>query len=172
MKAFLPYLLLLATPAIVYAVNGRSAPDLGPDSAEVVDIVAAPVLAGAAPEMDRPSAPLGQTGLSVPINQSRILPFSGVADAVVIGNTEIADVRVIDSRTAVVIGKRPGVTNVIVRDAAGRTLLNEQILVSANLGSTVTVYRGGQVQELACSPYCQGGAAADAAATPAAAATP
>lgn len=99
--------------------------------------------------------------LTVPVNQSRVLPFIGVVQDVVVGNTEIADIRVIDTRTVVLIGKQPGVTNVMLLDNQGRTLFNDRVIVSANSGSAVTVYRGGETVEMACSPYCQ---ATDAAA--------
>lgn len=111
-------------------------------------------------------------GLIVPIDQSRVLPISGIVSAVVVGNTDIADVRLIDSRTVVVIGKRAGVTNVMVRDPAGRMLFNEQVSVAANAGSAVTIFRGVVSQELACSPYCQAVAGAGAPAAAASAAPP
>lgn len=93
--------------------------------------------------------------MTVPVNQSRVLPFSGAVQDVVVGNTEIADIRVIDTRTVVLIGKRAGVTNVMLLDSQGRALFNQQVVVSTNSGSAVTVYRGGETVEMACSPYCQ-----------------
>ncbi len=98
-------------------------------------------------------------GLTVPVDQSRRLPINGAAANVVVGNTEIADVRAIDSRTLMVVGKRQGVTNVVVLDVNGRTLFDGQITVAADSGSRVTVYRGATPAEYACSPYCQSSAA-------------
>ena len=57
--------------------------------------------------------------LIVPIDQSRRLPIGGSAANVVVGNTAIADVRAVDSQTLMVVGKKQGVTNVVVFDAAG-----------------------------------------------------
>jgi Flp pilus assembly secretin CpaC len=93
--------------------------------------------------------------LTVPIDQTRRLPISGSAQNVVIGNTDIADVKVVDSRTLMVIGKKPGVTNIVVMDAGGRTLFNDQVMVSAGAGSVVTVYSGAETVDVACSPYCK-----------------
>lgn len=105
--------------------------------------------------------------LSVPVDQSRRLPIAGQAVNVVVGNTEIADVRVVDSATLMVIGKKAGVTNVVVLDGAGRTLFDDEVLVSAGAGAAVTLFRGPETVEMACSPYCH--ALGDGAAAPAAA---
>lgn len=99
-------------------------------------------------------------GISVPMDQSRRLPINGQAANVVVGNTGIADVRAIDSRTLVVVGKKQGTTNVIVLDHAGRTLFDGEIVVSAGSGSMMTVFRGAEVVQYNCSPYCQSSTAA------------
>jgi hypothetical protein len=106
------------------------------------------------------AAPLAANaaGITVPIDQSRRLSIGGQAASVVVGNKEIADVRAIDTRTLMVVGKKQGVTNVVVFDATGRTLYDGEIIVSAPNGSMVTVYRGAQAVEYACSPYCQSSA--------------
>jgi hypothetical protein len=103
------------------------------------------------------AAPLAAhaAGITVPIDQSRRLPVGGVAASVVVGNKDIADVRAIDSRTLMVVGKRQGVTNIVVFDVAGRTIYDGEVMVSAPTGSMVTVYRGASAVEYACSPYCQ-----------------
>ena len=108
--------------------------------------------------------------LSVPVDQSRRLPISGQASNVVVGNTDIADVRVVDASTLMVIGKKAGVTNVVVLDGAGRTLFDDEVQVSAGAGSAVTLFRGAETVEMACSPYCRsvgdGAAASSAPAAP------
>ena len=112
---------------------------------------------------------------NVPVDQARRVPFSGIAASVSPGNPAIADVNVIDERTILVVGKKAGVTNLIVLDRAGRTLFNEQVLVSEGDASTITVSRGGATATYACAPSCQqvGGPAAPAAsAAPAQAAAP
>jgi hypothetical protein len=100
-------------------------------------------------------------GLTVPIDQSRRLPVAGAAASIVIGNTAIADVRPVDSRTLMVIGKKQGVTNVVVLDEGGRTLYDGEVTVSAGPGSVVTVFRGVEASEYACSPFCQSSSGSD-----------
>lgn len=92
---------------------------------------------------------------NVPVDQARRLPFTGIAASVSPGNPAIADVNVIDERTILVVGKKAGVTNLIVLDRAGRTLFNEQVLVSEGDASTITVSRGGATATYACAPTCQ-----------------
>lgn len=94
-------------------------------------------------------------GLMVPVDQSRRLPISGSATNVVVGNTAIADVRAIDSHTLMVVGKKQGVTNVVVLDAGGRTLFDGEVAVVAPAGGMMTVFRGNVASEYACSPHCQ-----------------
>ena len=94
-------------------------------------------------------------GLTVPIDQSRRLPIRGSAANVVVGNTAIADVRAVDSKTLMVVGKKQGVTNVVVLDASGRTLFDGEVAVTAPAGAMMTVFRGSQASEYVCSPHCQ-----------------
>lgn len=93
----------------------------------------------------------------VPLDQVLRLSVRGSAADVVIGNAEIADVNIVDERTIFVIGKREGVTNLVVLDAAGRTIFSDTVSVSAGEGgpgSQVTMVRGAQVQSLNCAPTC------------------
>ena len=92
--------------------------------------------------------------LSVPVDQVRKVPFAGLASSVSPGNPAIADVNVIDEQTILVVGKKPGVTNLIVLDRAGRTLFNDRVVVSAGDGNAVTISRGGKTTVYACSPQC------------------
>ena len=74
-----------------------------------------------------------------------------------------ADVSVVNERTLVVLGKRPGVTTVMVFGAGGRTLASRQIVVSEAGDSGVTVYRGVNAAGYACAGRCtRVGAAATA----------
>lgn len=93
--------------------------------------------------------------LNVPVDQVRKLSFAGLAASVSPGNPAVADVNVVDEQTILVVGKKPGVTNLIVLDRAGRTLFNDRIIVSAGDNSTVTISRGGRTSTYACAPYCQ-----------------
>jgi Flp pilus assembly secretin CpaC len=96
-----------------------------------------------------------QAAVTVPLDQTRRLSFAGSAANVVVGNPQIADVNVIDARNLMVVGKRFGVTNLVVLDAAGRTLFDSEIVVSAGEGAMVSVSRGVQTFDYACAPNCQ-----------------
>lgn len=92
--------------------------------------------------------------LNVPLNQVRKLPFAGLASTITPGNTDIADVFVVDDHTILVQGKKPGMTNLIVTDRAGRTLYNDRIIVSTADVNATMISRGGNVTAYACEPYC------------------
>ena len=71
------------------------------------------------------------------------------------GNPAIADVSVIDSRHLLVMGRSYGVTNIVVTDARGRTIFNQQVVVSAPDQDRVSFYRGPNLNNYACSPRCE-----------------
>jgi Flp pilus assembly secretin CpaC len=94
--------------------------------------------------------------VTVPLDQSRKLSFSGFAASVVVANPEIADVNVVNEQTILVVGKRRGMTNVVILDRAGRTLFEREIMVSAGDSSaTVTITRGGVPSTYACTASCE-----------------
>lgn len=93
--------------------------------------------------------------MTVPVDQTRRVTLSGQADSVVIGNRDIAEVSIINTRNLMVIGKKLGVTNLVVLDANGRSLFDSEIVISAGAGQVMSVYRGGVAAEYACTPYCQ-----------------
>ena len=104
-------------------------------------VVATPLSALAAP-------------LTVPVDQVRKVPFSGLASSVSPGNPAIADVNVVDEQTILVQGKKPGVTNLVIMDRAGRTLFNDRVIVSTADINAVMISRGGKISAYACEPYC------------------
>lgn len=104
--------------------------------------------------------------LPVAIDQAERIQLSASARDVVIGNPAVADVTVIDARNLLVTGKGYGVTNLLVIDGRGRTILDRQIVVSAGDQGRVSMYRGSSLQEFACSTRCQATAPADAPAAP------
>ena len=118
--------------------------------------------------------------LTVRLDQSAPVRLSAPARDVVVGNPNIADITMLDSRHLVVMGKAYGVTNLLVMDAAGRTILDRQVVVSSS-DSAMAYYRGGQTVSYACAERCErvGGSGAsgaqpqgDAAAPPAPTPTP
>jgi len=94
-------------------------------------------------------------GLPVRIDQATRVTLSAPARDVVIGNPSVADVTIIDGRNLLVMGKAYGVTNLVVLDARGRTILDRQIIVSASDEGRVSFYRGPDVYNYSCAPRCE-----------------
>jgi hypothetical protein len=90
-------------------------------------------------------------GVSVPMDEVRTVTFGKPVATVYVGNPAIADVNVIDSRHAFVLGKSFGTTNVIALDSQGRQISNTFVTVSGARGATVTLTRGSAQTTLACS---------------------
>jgi Flp pilus assembly secretin CpaC len=90
--------------------------------------------------------------LPVAAGQAISLPMDGAVRDVVIGDPDIADVSVVSERALVVLGKRPGVTSLLVFGPGGRPLTDRQVVVSE--GGAVTVYRGASASSYACGRQC------------------
>ena len=84
----------------------------------------------------------------------RLIPASGRAATVVIGNPLIADVTIQSGGVAVVTGKGYGGTNVIVLDHGGVVLLEKQIVVTSPSDHVVYIYRGPSRTTYSCNPDC------------------
>ncbi|UXN61311.1 pilus assembly protein N-terminal domain-containing protein [Phyllobacterium zundukense] len=95
------------------------------------------------------------TGIHIVMNQARILKLARPADTVVVGDPEIADAVVKDSRTVVLTGKGFGITNIVIIDADGAAIVDDQVMVSRSVANTTRVYRRAYVQTLSCTPYCE-----------------
>lgn len=100
------------------------------------------------------AAQAATTGLMVPLDQSRRVPFQGAAAHVIPGNPDLIYTNIVSPTDVRVVGRKLGVTNLVVLDSRGNTLFDRQIVVSAGDGSVVTIYRGGASTDYACSPYC------------------
>lgn len=102
-----------------------------------------------------PAAALAQSApLSVEIDRSARVQLRGAAGSVIVGNPAIADVQVVDANTLYIVGKGYGVTEVVAVDAIGRTLFQNQVIVTAGTTGVVRVWRGGQATEMACAASC------------------
>lgn len=108
---------------------------------------AAALLAGAA-QAAAPTLPVAKD------QSARLLLPPGARD-VMIGNPKIADVNVLDGRSVVVLGKGYGVTNLLVIDALGRTVMERQIVVGAPDTGRVSVIRGKTIDSYACAGACE-----------------
>jgi Flp pilus assembly secretin CpaC len=92
--------------------------------------------------------------LPVAAGQASYVSLGGPVRDIVVGDPTIADVSVVNDRTLVVLGKRPGVTSLLAFGTGGRALADRQIVVSENGGGAVTVYRGATASNYACAAQC------------------
>lgn len=99
--------------------------------------------------------PASAQSLPIRIDQAARVSLSGTARDVIVGNPAVADVTVIDGRNLIVTGKGYGITNLLVLDGRGRTILDRQIVVSASDDGRVTMYRGPDLYNYACAPRCE-----------------
>ena len=101
------------------------------------------------------SASAADTGISVIMNEAKIVKLSRAADTVIVGNPEIADAAVQDASTIVLTGKGFGTTNFVVLDAEGNAIVDEMVVVSRNISNSLRIYRGKDIQTLSCTPNCE-----------------
>ena len=92
--------------------------------------------------------------LSVEVDHVARLNLNGSAASVIIGNPQIADVTVVDAHTLFVSGRAYGVTEIVVLDAAGRSIYQGEVVVSSPSSGQVRVWRGASVTNMACSATC------------------
>jgi hypothetical protein len=102
------------------------------------------------------AAPKVAGGVSVVMDQVRIVTFSRPVATVFVGNPTIADATVIDPYHAFVLGKTFGVTNLIALSSQSQTIANQQITVSNRSGGVVTLNKGANQFSYACtSAHCE-----------------
>jgi Flp pilus assembly secretin CpaC len=83
----------------------------------------------------------------------RILLSAPVRD-IVVGDPAVADVSVVNERTLVVLGKKPGATTILAFDAQGRALADRDVVVSDIPTRAVIVQRGASTATYACGDRC------------------
>lgn len=96
-----------------------------------------------------------EPNIRVVLNHARIVKLSQPAATVIIGNPEIADATVRDSRTLVLTGRGFGQTNLVILDQGGNPILDERIAVSRENGTALRIYRRADIETLSCEPYCE-----------------
>jgi len=104
-----------------------------------------------APREAHAQAALYGGSLTVPIDTSVRVGFAGSARDVVIGNPMIADVTLLESGGAIVLGKEYGLTSITAFDAAGRTVFSRQVVVVAGADNRVAYFRGAQQNNYVCA---------------------
>ncbi|MFT3999919.1 MAG: pilus assembly protein N-terminal domain-containing protein [Rhizobium sp.] len=122
---------------------------IGGRTAFLAGIVA---LAGAIPQFSQAA---GESMLRVYMDHARVLKLDRPVSKVIIGNSQVADATVADPKTIVLTGRSFGTTNIILLDADGNAIVDEQILVSIDEGNTVRVYRQTDRAVLSCAPNCE-----------------
>ena len=66
-----------------------------------------------------PAPALAEGGISILMNEAKIVKLARPADTIVVGNPQIADASVQDATTVILTGKGFGVTNLVVLDQSG-----------------------------------------------------
>lgn len=89
--------------------------------------------------------------ISVPMDEVRVVAFSQPISTVYVGNPMIADVSMIDSKHAFVLGKSFGVTNIVALNADGKQVVNDSVTVFGHTGNTVILHRGTSQATYACA---------------------
>ena len=93
--------------------------------------------------------------VSVPMDEVRTVTFPRPVTTLFMGNSTIADVNLVDSRHAFVLGKVFGTTNLIALDSTGHEVSNTFVAVPETRGATVTVFHGVQQVTMSCGgPRC------------------
>lgn len=120
-------------------------------------VLALPVLCAPALANDRArdSVELASSGVTVTMDQARIMRLPPRVATIVIGNPLIADASVQSGGLMVLTGKAIGSTNLIALDGRGEQLLSMQIRVRPQTDSVVQVYRGTDRETYSCSPVCE-----------------
>lgn len=93
--------------------------------------------------------------LTVYMDHARVLKLDRSVSKVIIGNSEVADATVADSKTIVLTGRSFGTTNLVILDIDGNPIVDERILVSIDEGNTVRVFRQTARSVLSCTPTCE-----------------
>ncbi|WP_269714711.1 pilus assembly protein N-terminal domain-containing protein [Caulobacter sp. NIBR2454] len=101
------------------------------------------------------AGPASAQSVAATIDQAVRIAFPAAVRDVVVGNPAIADITLLDGRTAVVLGRSFGVTSLTAFDAAGRTVFDRQIVVGSGDANQMALYRGAEINHYACAPRCE-----------------
>ena len=89
------------------------------------------------------------------MNHARVLKLDRAVAKVIIGNNQVADATVADSKTIVLTGRSFGTTNLVLLDAADNAIVDQRVLVSIDEGNTVRVFRQTDRTVYSCTPNCE-----------------
>lgn len=94
-------------------------------------------------------------GMTLTMDQARIVRMPARVATLVIGNPLIADATVQNGGMMILTGKGIGSTNLIALDARGEQLMSMQIRVRPQNDAVVQVYRGVERETYSCTPTCE-----------------
>ena len=97
------------------------------------------------------SATAFAAGLSVPIDQGKIMSFGKPVATIYLANPAIADVNIIDGKRIYVLGKTFGTSNLLALDAKGKVVFSGNLSVDGPTGKVVTLNLGHAQQSYACN---------------------
>ena len=120
-------------------------------------VLAAPFAAGAAPARHAVKhSPRANDGVTVPMDEARVITFTQPVATLFVGNPAVADVTIIDSHHAYLLGKTFGVTNMIGLDAGNHQVMNAQVNVTNRMVGAVTLNRGADTYNYSCTEeHCE-----------------
>jgi Flp pilus assembly secretin CpaC len=97
----------------------------------------------------------GTDVLPVEVDHARIVQIDHPAATVIVGNPAIVDVEVLSSNRLVLTGRSYGITNLVILDADGDIVMDQQVAVQSFEDNTVRVYRQASRVTYACAPKCE-----------------
>lgn len=99
--------------------------------------------------------------IRVQVDSASLVEVPGEAKTLFVGNPAIADVTPISSRSLFVLGRRPGVSNLIILGPEGNEILNASLIVTPQTTNALTLHRGIKESSYNCTPRCiEGGSEA------------
>ena len=102
------------------------------------------------------ASPAYANGVAISMDEVRTITFPKPVATVYVGNPSIADINMIDSRHAFVLGKGFGNTNIVALDHEGDQVSNTHVSVMAREDSTVTLQRGtGRLTYSCTASHCE-----------------
>ena len=102
------------------------------------------------------AAPAHAAGVSIAMDEVRTVTFPKSVSTIYVGNPAIADINMIDSRHAFILGKGYGNTNMLALDQDGKQVSNTHISVMARQDASVTLQRGANRVTFSCTAaHCE-----------------
>jgi len=87
-------------------------------------------------------------------NHTLRVTLSAPAGSVIVGNPDIADVNIVDSRTIYIMGRGFGSSAVTVTGRDGKALFDGEVVVSGARQGAITVYKGLKPSLMVCANVC------------------